>query len=236
MQKEKDRLEHVALNSTYTENVNSSMILYCYNIVKRELSLNKTLELGPAEGVMTNFLVNDSKELTVVEGSKVFSDNLKQKYASIKVYNSLFEDFKTDEKFDSIILGHVLEHVENPVEILNLVKNWLTPDGLVFAAVPNSNSIHRQVAVLMGLLEKENSMSELDLHHGHRRVYNYKEFQEDFTKAGLNIIKTGGYWFKPVSNAQIAQSWSKEMLDAFMVLGEKYPETAAETYVIAGGN
>jgi hypothetical protein len=55
----------------------------------------------------------------------------------------------------------------------------------------------------------------------------------DFSNAGLSIHASGGYWIKPVSNAQIEQSWTPEMLHAFMLLGERYPDIAAEIYVVA---
>ena len=103
----------------------------------------------------------------------------------------------------------------------------------MIAAVPNSKSVHRQAAVLMGLLAREDSLNEMDIHHGHRRVFNPESFKEVFIKAGMRIRDYGGYWLKPVSNAQIEQSWTPEMLHAFMLLGERYPDIAAEIYVVA---
>ena len=43
----------------------------------------------------------------------------------------------------------------------------------------------------------------------------------------------GGYWIKPLSNGQIEQNWTAEMLEAFMELGERYPDIAGEIYVVA---
>jgi hypothetical protein len=73
----------------------------------------------------------------------------------------------------------------------------------------------------------------MDRHHGHRRVFDPTSFRAAFSGAGLNIEHFGGYWLKPLSNAQIEKSWTPEMLSAFMTLGEKYPEIAAEIYVVA---
>ena len=50
----------------------------------------------------------------------------------------------------------------------------------------------------------------------------------------MKIDFFGGYWLKPIANSQIEQSWTPEMLEAFMQLGEQYPDIAAEIYVIAG--
>jgi hypothetical protein len=85
----------------------------------------------------------------------------------------------------------------------------------------------------MGLLETEHSLNETDLHHGHRRVYDPESFRADFHSAGFKIEVFGGYWIKPLSNSQIEASWTPEMLEAFMQLGERYPDIAGEIYVVA---
>lgn len=233
-EQEAKNINNIAANSLYCAGVNYDTILYSFEILARHIKPKKILELGPAEGIMTEKLNQVAEQLFIVEGAKNFAENLQTKYPELKVTNSLFEDFETAEKFDTIVLGHVLEHVENPVEILKKCKQWLSANGIVFAAVPNSHSIHRQAAVLMGLLEKEDFMSQLDIHHGHRRVYNIESFKSDFVSAGLQINQCGGYWLKPVSNKQIEETWTPEMLAAFMKLGESYPEIAGEIYVIAG--
>jgi 2-polyprenyl-3-methyl-5-hydroxy-6-metoxy-1,4-benzoquinol methylase len=163
----------------------------------------------------------------------MFCGNLRAKYPDAEVYHSLFEEFYINKTYQTIILGHVLEHVDNPVLVLNHIKQFLKEDGVILAAVPNANSIHRQVAVLMGLIPDIKTFSELDKHHGHMRVYTIEEFKNDFLSAGLAIKKLGGYWLKPVSNSQIEKDWTQEMIDAFMELGEKYPEIAAEIYIVA---
>lgn len=230
------RLDNISKNSLYNFGANLKTIEYSFDILKRYLKAgtDSILEMGPAEGVMTDFLVPLAKDITIVEGSELFASDLKRRYPKADIHCSLFEDFHPEKKYDVIVMGHVLEHVEDPVAILEKAKDWLDDDGFIFAAVPNAHSIHRQAAVLMGLQEKENSMSELDWYHGHRRVYNIEEFNEDFMNAGLKIRKCGGYWLKPVSDRQIEESWTPEMLKAFMVLGESYPEIAAEIYIIAG--
>ena len=85
----------------------------------------------------------------------------------------------------------------------------------------------------MGILETEHSLNPTDLHHGHRRVYDPETFRAEFRAAGLTVDVTGGYWLKPLSNSQMESAWTAEMIDAFMRLGERYPDIAAEIYAIA---
>ena len=230
----KQKLEEVANNSLYTTMTNSRTISYSGDIAKRFIpNTRSVLEYGPAEGLMTSQLINLFDRYVIVEGSKKYCDELERKFPSAIVLNGLFENTHLKEKFDFIVLGHVLEHVEDPIEVLKMVVNHMHENTVVFCAVPNANSIHRLAAVEMGLMQTEFDMSEKDIHHGHMRIYKIKSLVSDFESAGLVVKETGGYWLKPISDGQIEESWTHEMLDAFMKLGENFPEIAAEIFVVA---
>ncbi|SAL61387.1 class I SAM-dependent methyltransferase [Caballeronia telluris] len=233
-QEEQDRLESISQVSLYSAGANSATVQYSFKIAERFLTGETLLEMGPAEGVMTELLATTRKKLTLVEGSGQFCEDLRRRFPKANVVHSLFEEFDSAEKFDNIILGHVLEHVQDPVDILARARHWLKPDtGRLFAAVPNSHSLHRQAAVIMGMLPQEDALNEMDIHHGHRRVFDPASFRNAFYQAKLEIEVFGGYWMKPVSNKQIEEHWTPEMLDAFMKLGERYPDIAGEIYVVA---
>ncbi len=227
------RVEKIAGDSKYAQGANGWTTAYSFKLMQRFIKGKNLLEMGPAEGVMTELLHGLGLKLTVVEGAKAFADALKKRYPNANVHHSLFEEFHTDERFDNIVLGHVLEHVDNPSGLLKNAKKWLAPGGRVLCAVPNSRSIHRQAAVAMGMLKFEEDLNEADIHHGHRRVYNPETFRNEFLKAGFEIDFFGGYWLKPLSNTQIENTHTKEMVAAFMKLGERYPDIAAEIFICA---
>lgn len=232
--RERERLEKIASVSLYSQGASGASAQYGGSVFSRFWRGDRCLELGPAEGLMTDGLSLHFSNLTIVEGSSRFCEDLKQRYPKAEVIHALFEDYQASGQFDTIVLGHVLEHVESPQEILKRARQWLAPEGIICAAVPNARSLHRQAAVLMGLLPTEHSLNPTDVHHGHRRVYDPESFRAEFLQAGLRIRIFGGYWLKPLSNAQIDASWTPAMLEAFFQLGERYPDIAAEIYVIAG--
>jgi len=227
------QLDAIAQDSIYALGCNGAMIRHSWSIARRHLPAGRLLEMGPAEGVMTELISAERSALHLLEGSSVYCQALRRRFPDAQVHHAMFEDFRPDAPFDAIVLGHVLEHVADPVDVLRRVGGWLAPGGSIFAAVPNARSLHRQAAVVIGLLPREDAMSELDHRHGHQRVFNPESFRACFSQAGLAIDLFGGYWLKPVSNAQIDRDWTPAMLQAFMQLGERYPDIAAEIYVVA---
>lgn len=207
------------------------LIGFRYKTIKPKFVGDRCLELGPAEGEMTQFLINDFSELTVVEGAAELLEKIPP-YTNLKKVNSLFENFKPSQKFDSIILEHVLEHVDDPIGLLVRVKDWLSPNGRLFLGVPNGHSFHRLAAVKMGLLEEPCQLNSRDLSLGHRRVYTPDTFKVDIEKSGLKIVEMGGVYFKPLSNGQIQENWTEEMIQGFFELGKDFPQYAAEIFAV----
>lgn len=233
---EKDRVRIISEKAEYGKGVMKEATEYCGQIFRRYMKWGgAVLELGPAEGIMTDSLIPYFDDYTVVDGAEFFVDLIKRRHPKIEGYVKLFEEFspKKNKKYDSIILGHVLEHVKNPVDILKRCSSWLSDEGNILVAVPNAHSIHRQAAVLMGLLHSEEQLNETDIKNGHRRVYNIETLTHNFIDSGLTIVARGGYWLKPESNKQIEKNWTEGMINAFLRLGEEYPEVAAEIYVVA---
>jgi 2-polyprenyl-3-methyl-5-hydroxy-6-metoxy-1,4-benzoquinol methylase len=207
------------------------LIKYRYQTIQPKLVGTRVLELGPAEGEMTQFLIDDFDNLTIIEGS---SDLLKliPNHQKLEKIHSLFENFKPKELFDSIILEHILEHVDNPVDLLIRAKDWLAPGGRIFIGVPNGNSFHRLAAVKMGLLQYPCQLNSKDIELGHRRVYTPETFQIEIEKSSLSILEIGGVYFKPLSNSQIQKNWTEEMIQGFYELGKSFPKNAAEIYAV----
>ena len=229
---EKHRVESLA--SWYLGeqlDLDKRLIRFRYETLKPHLQGPEGLELGPAEGEMTQFLVDNFEKLTVVEGSGELLAQIPSRSSLNKVH-SLFEEFKPDREYNTIIVEHILEHVDSPVALLTKVKKWLMPGGKILIGVPNGNSIHRLVAVKMGLLEHSCELNPRDHALGHRRVYTPDTLRADLHEAGLQLVEMGGVFFKPLSNSQIQDHWTEEMIQGFYEMGKDFPDNAAELYAV----
>ena len=81
-----------------------------------------------------------------------------------------------ENKFDNIILSHVLEHFSNPIKILNVIKEKMLSDsGLIFLAVPNVNLIN-------------NNYKPYDKKRGHLTVFNSSLLKSIAIYLNLKII------------------------------------------------
>jgi 2-polyprenyl-3-methyl-5-hydroxy-6-metoxy-1,4-benzoquinol methylase len=209
------------------------LIRFRYQTLQPYLSGPDGLELGPAEGMMTRLLLPYFARLTVVDGAKDLLDHIPDAPNLIKVH-SLFEHYEPERLFDTIVMEHILEHIDDPCSLLRRARNWLKPSGRILVGVPNGLSIHRLAAVKMGLLSEPCALNARDHALGHRRVYTTRTLRSDLEAAGLRVTAQGGVFFKPVSNQQIQEQWTEQMIQGFYELGKDFPERAAELYAVCG--
>lgn len=231
---EKSKLKEISNDVIYSAGFNGKLINYRALELSRHFKENTVLELGCADGLMTEMLLRHFNKVVAVDGAAKYCNEVKSKirHKNLTVICSLFEDLKLDEKFDTIIIAHILEHVDDPVQLIKTAKEWLNDDGVILVDVPNANSLHRQAGVKMGLLNKCDELNDLDKKLGHRRVYTPDTLRKDIASAGLKIKEMGGVFLKPLTNSQVEKWWTEEMMDAFYELGKDYPEIAGEIYAV----
>lgn len=223
-----DLLEEIAQKYHLNESVPDKFIEdicqeYCCEWLRKLiLPTDDVLELGYGEGVTLSKLSTQANSYTVIEGAPSLVEIIKDKFPAVKVVNSLFEDYEPENQFDKILVLHVLEHVDSPVSLAIRMKRWLKPGGEMIVVVPNQESIHRRLALSLGLIQSLDTLSERDVLVGHQRVYSLNQLIEDLSCAGLEVIQHRGFFVKPFSN-QMMLSYSREMIQALNVIGENIP-------------
>ena len=110
----------------------------------------------------------------------------------------------------------------NPVQVLRRCHDWLAPGGVVLIIVPNANSIHRQLAVMMGIQETIYEFSPRDYEVGHQRVYDLSKMLSDITSAGFEIIFERGLSLKVLPNGMMTE-FPDTLLKALVDISDNMP-------------
>lgn len=194
------------------------------------------LEIGVGDATGTGVLVTHFNHLTVVDGSSEAIKAIADRYPSTSRHIQDFEtlDFPEYQLFQTIILAHVLEHVDDPHDLLKRALQHLAPGGILIVSVPNANSLHRQIGVELNLLEKVTDLNETDLSLGHKRVYTYNSFAEEILQQRIKpaSVKFGGMFIKVLSNEQTQKTFTPQQLDAMFKVGVQNPNISAELYAL----
>jgi 2-polyprenyl-3-methyl-5-hydroxy-6-metoxy-1,4-benzoquinol methylase len=232
MNTEQERLRAVAEWYSNRTGFYSQLVVYGFRSLQPHFIPGNVLEMGSADGQMTELLATHFDDISVVDGSADYVEAVRQRLPGVKAYTSLFEDFDPPEAYDNIVMAHILEHVSDPVAILQRAARWLTPRGRILIIVPNANSIHRLVGVKMGMLSAPTDLNDDDVRIGHRRVYTPETLATDIDAAGLRLVERGGIFFKVLSNRQIEETWSPELIEGFYELGKDFPDLATEVLAV----
>lgn len=216
------------------------------------------LDLACGDGLITAMFASHFRRIVGVDASSMHIAEASRRLPAARFHESLIEDFETDERFDSVFLLDILEHVVDPVSVLRKAASFLSADGVLIAHVPNARAINRRLAVLMGALLSCEELSPFDLHvAGHRRAYSRESLIRDVESAGLCVAASGGIFYKMLSTAQMdwflknglweeggfgwgrvgaekEKDWKAEFCRACYELGKEQPEDCNIIYVCAG--
>jgi 2-polyprenyl-3-methyl-5-hydroxy-6-metoxy-1,4-benzoquinol methylase len=173
-----------------------------------------------------------------VDGSKKFlAVASERKLPNVKFVHSLFEEFRTSEKYDYVFASYILEHVLNPVQVMKAARTVLKPNGLLFVIVPNARALSRQLAIHMGIVNDLKSLTANDHNHGHRRVYDRVALNRDIETAGFENVSQGGIMLKILADFQLDQLIENKMLqqkhiDGLYSLGLEYPDLCGSLFSV----
>ncbi len=104
----------------------------------------KLLDIACGTGWTTSVWQKENFDVIGLESSIVRSSICRQRY-NLEIFTGFIEEFTPEEKFDVVTMRHILEHIENPVAVLEKVKSFLKENGILLITLPNINSIGRYV-------------------------------------------------------------------------------------------
>jgi SAM-dependent methyltransferase len=207
---------------------------YPNRVVSRTEKESSILELGLGHGFATQKLQHHFNRHLVIEGSRSIIEKYKvaSPSSNVIVVQSMFEKFESKELFDYILMGFVLEHVEDPILLLKKYVAYLKPGGKLIVVVPNAMSLHRRIGYEAGLLQNYHTLSEQDHELGHKRLYTLESLKRELELAELRTIHIEGIFLKTMTTNQLIKlNLSDEVLKGMCIVGTKYPELSCAIYV-----
>lgn len=200
---------------------------YPKRIVQFSEGAASLLELGLGHGITTGVFEQHFKRHVVVDASPAVIENFRRKFphSKVEIAESYFETFDTPERFDVVVFGYILEHVDDPVAILKHFRRFLAPGGRMFLSVPNAEVLNRKLGHLAGLLPDMQLLSEHDLLLGHKRYYTVESLQKDIRQAGYEVRRLEGIYLKPFTTSQmISLKLDEKVIQALCLAAIDYPE------------
>jgi|LQYC01.1.fsa_nt_gi 2-polyprenyl-3-methyl-5-hydroxy-6-metoxy-1,4-benzoquinol methylase len=95
------------------------------------------LDVGCGFGEFIKFSQSVGYTVTGLEISKFAADIARKSTSSPIVTSPIARTNFQPNSFDVITMWHVLEHIDDPIDTLNIIKTWLKPSGLLVLELPN---------------------------------------------------------------------------------------------------
>jgi SAM-dependent methyltransferase len=184
------------------------------------------LELGVGHGYTALLFSEAFRRHVILEGSSMVIDLFREKTKKdIEVVHTYFETYDTDEKFDVILMGFVLEHVDDPGLIVERYKKFLAPGGRLFIAVPNAKSMNRRLGVELGMIEDIYELNANDHAFGHQRQFCRDTLKDMLVTHGYKVTWEEGIYLKPLPLGYMQTlPRFEDNLKAMLEVGVEFPD------------
>ncbi len=152
----------------------------------------KILDIGCGNGNLLYLARKDGFEVRGIELSDYFAKEIKDRL-SIAVDVANFLEYESEDRFDYIVIRHVLEHLPDSGKALNKINSLLNPGGIVLLEFPNIMGLEfkaKRVMEKTGLHRKKYSR---DYKPGHCNEFSIKPFTYLAHATGFELIKWQTY-------------------------------------------
>ena len=208
----------------------------------RRFAPRRLLEVGCGTRPLFTDLSADI-EICVVEPAQAFAEHAHQ-LASCRdrvnvIKGSIEEVNLGNSEFDMIILSCVLHEVLDPSGMLRAIRNRCSPHTMLHVNVPNARSLHRLLAVAMGLIPNLTEPSEIQRRMQQRSIpYDAQSLRTELSSSGFNVMEEGSFFIKPFTHSQMQTLvnegfMTRPMLDGLDKLVEWLPDLGSEIWAHA---
>lgn len=166
----------------------------------------KVLDIGTGAGYFLQVAKENNCLELGIEPSQMASFYAKEQ--GLNVMQDFYSDKVSSEigQFDIVHMNHVLEHMDNPIKVLNNIKNNLVENGLLCVAVPNDFNELQDIASKLNHDKKWWISPE-----EHLNYFSFRSLSRLLNRCGFDILeKTTSF-----------------PMELFILMGENYIEEKA---------
>lgn len=234
--RELDSFKNEYLSPTPDRRVDQQVLGLVCEFVISKLAGERVLELGVGDQVWTPKLLEKFGSVTSIDGSQELLSAMQLKLPGKRwtPVHSFFEEYDPEQRFDTVLMTYVLEHVDDPFLILQRARrHWVSEGGRLAVVVPHALSLHRRLAVKMGLVSFPGELGDTDRRMGHKHCFTSYEMEKLIFNAGFRIIERKGMFTKVLPNSMLSQC-SDGQLRGLFELGLELPiEYSAAVFFLA---
>jgi SAM-dependent methyltransferase len=153
-----------------------SRIIRYFKESGRELAGLKVLDVGSGLCVFLGEMMKHGIHAHCIDPDRISIDHALKNVRVISAIEGHFENYPTDQNFDLICFNKVLEHVLNPIELMQKARSLLTEKGLIYIELPDG----RNASENGGYIDREEFYIE------HYMAFDKDSVQWLIENAGLN--------------------------------------------------
>lgn len=151
------------------------------------LNINAILDIGSADGLMLSRIKKEfpSAECIGLEYSEELIKTCEDENIKIVQGDAQNLPFQNDS-FDVVCAAALIEHVENPIKMLEEAFRVLKPDGIIIITTPDP--FFDKIAQAIGHIEKGL----------HQETFTIKKLKDYFNKTGFRVLEAKKFMFSPI--------------------------------------
>jgi len=123
--------------------------------------------------------------------------------------------------FDTVVAAELLEHLENPADVIEKIEHLLNPNGRALVTLPNGGSI----AGIVDKMRNNGKYNRFKLYHRtHISLLKIKEWERLFKRAGLDVYL---FDFRP---SDIVEGFPSETMPGWKAFCSLFPDFLAHQF------
>ncbi|MGY2127618.1 class I SAM-dependent methyltransferase [Blastococcus sp. SYSU DS0617] len=140
--------------------------------------------------------------------------------------------------FDLVVLSCLLHEVPDPQLLLRAARGFCAPGGVLHVNVPSARSLHRLLAVAMGLIPDPAATSGTQRRMQQRGIYDAEGLEAELRTAGFAVRERGSLFVKPFTHGQMQRLvddgfLTPQLLDGLDALAGLLPDLGSELWMDA---